>query len=83
MTTNLSDTIGFINALQTRARKIAPLSFVQVLCSCSGWSGYINDLRISIHNLPDSCAALAALDAALAKIEDRDGTLARTLGIAA
>lgn len=81
--THINEFVPAIAALQARADKIAPWSFVHILCGEGGWSASCSNLRINIRELADPFEALEAMDRAIAKIEDRDGTLARTLGIAA
>jgi hypothetical protein len=70
-------------AINKRAEKLVKYPATHLICSAHGWSVHLSDLKLALHDFPDAQSALDAIDDALAKIEDRDGALARTLGIAA
>lgn len=68
-------------ALSERAKVQCSWASAQIVGSSSGWVGCCTDLKIWSDGHADPMSALAAIDRALAKREDRDGSLARTLGI--
>jgi hypothetical protein len=79
--TDLTTIPAAIAALEARAKKLDRWAMPNLVASSAGWSVHCAVLKAPLFGFGDPFEALDALDAALAKLEDRDGNLARTLGI--
>jgi hypothetical protein len=72
-----------LREVERRANEIKPYSYAHLLCGSTGWGVMITNLKIHESEFSTPFAALDALESAMDKIEDRDGALARTLGLVA
>jgi hypothetical protein len=78
---NISDIPATLKALEKRAQHIDKGAFVTLTAWPAGrWVAAAHSIKIDATASTDPFIALTGLDAALAKLEDRDGALSRTLG---